>query len=899
MIVKDNNKKRFSFLSQISESIKFYPGSIPRLVPAFYSLKKIVTIILLTVIVWSFLFSVVIYRKSHTPGFEELALALNLKGRDFKHKTSESFKTIAIAPFRWLRAKLSGDEVPQFNIDIKFKNLQKLIAKREQALESGVLVKGEDDYVPAEIRFQGETYKIKMRLKGDWTDHLEGDKWSFRIHVKGGNHLLGMSRFSVQHPRTRNFESEILFFEALKKEGILVPRYFFVEVSVNGKNIGLMALEEHFSKELLEAQRRREGVIVRFDEDMFWASTIFDNYKIAKVTPFRSGKVKRSSKLSADLAIAKSLLKGFVRGHRKPSEVFDPDLMGKFIAVADVWGSNHVLRWHNMRFYFNPITALLEPIGFDAHLHEEEIDVPHALEEPIVSAILEGDPVIKLIYQRTIERLANEMEEENTEKWFRTLAQKQLRILHKEFPSLNGFRFERIARRAREVLSLSQPPTGNYPELLQVKYIQGKEGRYLELLNPLPQALEVKDIFCVDKNKEKIKLKLTSSINFPLGLSPTLLMDFPKIKKIPFELTDTNFKCEIALEVKVLGAEKLRLVWAELGTPDFKTPILPTYNLQETLAFHTFLKYSEDDKKLQVLPGDWRVSEWIVVPELLRLEIPKGTTLRFDKTVGLLAKGPVLITGTEKEPVVLTGSIPFSKEDTWPGIALLKASKPSDWAFVRIENTSGVKKGEWELTGGVNFYEAEIKMNHVAFLGNRAEDALNIVRSKFELKSVRIKNTTSDAFDSDFSQGTIENSVFENIGSKGGGDGIDVSGSEVRVKETYFINISDKALSVGENSHMKASGVNIENVSIGAASKDGSRLLLSNSKMTGIKKAGLMAYIKKTEYGPAEITVEGLEYNSKTKKAISQKGNKIIIGGKEIQANDLNVQELYASGDKP
>ncbi|MBT5471093.1 MAG: hypothetical protein HOK41_10870, partial [Nitrospina sp.] len=580
-----------------------------------------------------------------------------------------------------------------------------------------------------------------------------------------------------------------------------------------------------------------------------------------------------------------------------PSEVFDPDLMGKFIAVADVWGSNHVLRWHNMRFYYNPITALLEPIGFDANLHEKEIDVPHALlEEPIVSAILEDDPVIKSVYQNAIKRLANETEGEDTKKWFNTLAQKQLRILHKEFPSLNGFRFDRIVKRARE---LSQPLAKNYFEWLQVRHIQSKEGRYLELLNTLPRALEVEDIFCVSENKNEIKLELADSINFPFLLNPTPPKYSPEIKKIPFELTDANFKCEIALEVKIQGEEELRLVWSELDTPDLKTPILPTYNLQETLAFHTFLKYSEDDKKLQVLPGDWKVSEWIVVPEFLRLEIPKGTTLRFDKTVGLLAKGPVLITGTEKEPVVLTGSIPFSKEDTWPGIALLKASKPSDWAFVRIENTSGVKKGEWELTGGVNFYEAEIKMNHVAFLGNRAEDALNIVRSKFELKSVMIKNTTSDAFDSDFSQGTIENSVFENIGSKGGGDGIDVSGSEIRVKETYFINISDKALSVGENSHMKASGVNIENVSIGAASKDGSRLLLSNSKMTGIKKAGLMAYIKKTEYGPAEITVEGLEYNSKTKKAISQKGNKIIIGGKEIQANDLNVQELYASGDKP
>jgi hypothetical protein len=382
-----------------------------------------------------------------------------------------------------------------------------------------------------------------------------------------------------------------------------------------------------------------------------------------------------------------------------------------------------------------------------------------------------------------------------------------------------------------------------------------------------------------------------------LSLSPTLLKDFPEIKKIPFELVDANFKCEIALEVKIFGQEELRLVRAELDAPNFKTRILPSYNLQETLASHAFLKYFEDDRKFQVVPGEWRVSEWIVIPESLRLEIPKGTTLRFDKTIGLLAKGPVLIAGTKEEPVVLTGSVPFSEVDTWPGIAV--PQKPSEWSFVKIENTSGVKRGGWELTGGVNFYEAEIKMNHVTFFGNRAEDALNIVRSKFELDSVMIKNTTSDAFDSDFSQGTVKNSVFENIGSKGGGDGIDVSGSEISVKETHFINISDKALSVGENSHMKASGITIEDVSIGAASKDGSQLFLSNSKMRGIEKAGLMAYIKKTEYGPAEIKAEGLKYDSTAKKAIAQNGNKIILEGKEIPAEDLNLQELYFSEAKP
>jgi hypothetical protein len=94
MIVKNNKKKGFSFLTQGSESKKNLARSITNLVPVGYRLKKIIGIILLTVIVWSFLFSVLIYRKSHTPGFEQLALALNLKGRDVKHKTSESFKQL-------------------------------------------------------------------------------------------------------------------------------------------------------------------------------------------------------------------------------------------------------------------------------------------------------------------------------------------------------------------------------------------------------------------------------------------------------------------------------------------------------------------------------------------------------------------------------------------------------------------------------------------------------------------------------------------------------------------------------------------------------------------------------------------------------------------------------------
>jgi hypothetical protein len=895
MIVSDKKQPKPSFRHKIDSLLKILPRFKFFPIPVVYNLKKLILLVLLVIVVWTFLLSVFIYRQSHTQGFEELALALNIKGRDVKYKTYESTKAVTLAPFRWIKANYFVQGIPRLNIDIKFKHMQKLRAKRERALASDMLVKADDDYVPGKIRLQGEKYKIKLRLKGDWTDHLKGDKWSFRIHVKGKNHLLGMKRFSIQHPRTRNYESEILFFENLRREGVLVPRYFFVEVFINGENIGLMALEEHFSKELLESQNRREGVIVRFDEDKFFLNPKFYDFKTANVKPFRSKKVARSKKLSADLAVARNLLKGFVRGHLKPSQVFDPVLMGKFIAVADIWRAVHALRWHNMRFYFNPITMLLEPIGFDAEYPDIEKRIPPASEEPIISAILDGDSNIKSVYQETVEKLARELEEGTTEKWFHSLAKKQLGILHKEFPFLNGIRFEWVAKRARDVLAISRSNEEMFPEVLQVNSFQEKSINYMEIINPLTYELNVQDIYCVGKNKRKSKLVLDEAIIFPIKLKPTFSRDLPKIYKILFDYPEGKLKCDVVVDVKITDKEIFRTVRAEIATPELRGSLLPAYELQETLALHSFLRYIKNENKLKVLPGDWLVNEWIVVPETLGLEIKQGTTLRFGKTSGLLAKGPVFISGTREEPVVLTSA----DSSSWPGIAVMKAEKTSEWSYAMIENTSGINRSGWVLPGGVNFYESDIEMDHVEIFENHSEDALNIVRSKFALKHVTIKNVKMDAFDSDFSSGTVEDSMFENIGSQGGGDGIDISGSEVNVVRVFFKNISDKALSVGENSQMKASELNIENVAIGAASKDGSQLLISNSKFYEVKIAGLMAYIKKSEYGPAQIGAEALEFSSTYKQAIAQKGSKIVLDGEEIHTEDLQTKTLYPTTVNP
>jgi len=780
--------------------------------------------------------------------------------------------------------------------------MQKLHKKRDEALKIKLLVQGPNDYVPGKIRFRNKTLDIKLRLKGDMPDHFDGDKWSFRVHVKGDDHLLGMRRFSLQHPRTRNFENEILYFEALKREGVLVPRYFFTDVYVNGKRIGLMALEEHFSKELLESQGRRESVIIKFDETVWWSphrdQYLFGNFELAKITPFRLNKISKTKKLSVDLNMARGLLRAFVNRKLPPSKVFDPDLMGRFLAVADAWRAWHQIKgWKNFRFYYNPVTALLEPIGFDGGiLKSKYLNEPSPFTSPLVSSIIHGDPRIRSVYKKTIERLAREMDEGITEKWTRPISEQQIGILHKEFLTLKSLDFDLIEKRTRETKQRINATFDMYPEVLQAYIIDEQMGASLELVNPLPHALEVLDIQCSNKiSGENLAVDFSVPFTFPLLMNPTPLGDLPKIYTLPYQKPEDDGKCLLRIKVKIIGEEIVRWIDAQLYSPVLYQHPMPEMTLEETLSEHQFLKFDADSKTMSVKSGEWEVTNWIIVPRQIGLKIPQGTILRFNSDSGLLARGGITISGTQQKPVILEALGDPGEKQSWPGIVLMKTQKPSIWSHVKIFKTSGVSKGGWSLTGGVNFYESDIIMDNVSFFGNQSEDALNIIRSKFDLKNITIKNTTSDGFDSDFSRGTIENSRFENIGSQGGGDGVDVSGSEVTVINSYFENISDKGISVGENSNLKATNIDIKNADIGVASKDGSLLSISDSKISKIRKAGLISYIKKTEYGPPEILAKNISIESTSDKFISQNGSKITIDGVETSSVDLDVKKLYSS----
>jgi hypothetical protein len=195
----------------------------------------------------------------------------------------------------------------------------------------------------------------------------------------------------------------------------------------------------------------------------------------------------------------------------------------------------------------------------------------------------------------------------------------------------------------------------------------------------------------------------------------------------------------------------------------------------------------------------------------------------------------------------------------------------------------------WRLTGGVTLRMATIKISHSKFIGNRSEDALNMVRSRFELDDVEFHDAVSDALDADFSDGTIRGGLFSQIG----GDGIDVSGALIEVDGTRLIDIADKAISVGEASRLTARNVTIERVGTGVASKDASQFRFENSSVTDALTAGVSVYTKKPEYGPAQAVLENVDMRSVGTDVLVQIGNHATVDGVVALEKPFDTETLY------
>ena len=806
-------------------------------------------------------------------------------------------------------------------LDIPFSSMEQIKEKRQEALEVGILFSEDNDYVPGSIRYNdSRSLGMKLRLKGDWTDHLEGDKWSFRIQIENDQGaVLGMRRFSLQAPETRLFVYEWAYHQNLLAETILTTRYHFVNVIVNGEYKGIYGLEESFTEDLLESQERREGVIIRLNEDYMWSNwgrfenpgLLFDTARSevgiflngssnsTNIDSYRTSRIDNDETLSSEAQTAIELLHGLREGFLEHEDVLDEELWGRYYAITDLWGAGHGTAWHNERFYYNPLTGLLEPVAYDGMALRNP---NHRLAEVFYSGLFFNSPNIQKIYMETLEKLLSDD--------YRAVLEEQIgddvtvyaTLLAEEYEDTEYTYIEELWSNLdlrREILSRNletdEPIRGNYriEKLGENSYLQ------VDLVNMMVVPVQLNYIW-IDDNSFELKNDacITSKCDQKIIVDDEKVVLLSATQNgyapISFQILLTEAQesilnnVEISVDVNLYGASKRKQIplYSNYVPVGINSGVKPSATLDETLALHPFLKYVGNGEIL-VESGIWDVQSDLIIPSDYFLSVLEGTTLRFGAGNILLSEGPVNIYGTEDSPVYLT-----AQKDTWGGVVVLYAPAESDWEYALIEKTAGISRSGWILTGGVTFYESPVNIAHVTFADNATEDALNIVRTDFSFEYVEFANTPSDAFDGDFVSGTISNSSFHDIS----GDAFDVSGSDVTVSGTYFVRVGDKAISAGEKSTITLNDLTIKDVSIGIASKDLSQVYATSLLIDKAKVAGLAAYTKKEQYGPAFIEATELEFLNTEKQTICQTGSEISLDGTDCQAIDIDIDSLYAEG---
>jgi hypothetical protein len=225
-----------------------------------------------------------------------------------------------------------------------------------------------------------------MRLLAGPADHLDGEgKWGFEVRTRNGQQLLGMQRLYLLDPAANNGLNEWAFARTLEREGILVAHYRFVHLIFNGDDRGIYALQEGFADELLTAQGRLPGIIIEFDANLLWKSIAHfqgdaqaayadpianlsaADFQYFEVDPFRDATIARDPDLSVQKDAAIGVLRALQAGELEASDAFDAEEYGRFLALVDLWGATQGTSLVNLRYYYNPISSRLEPIGFNAN----------------------------------------------------------------------------------------------------------------------------------------------------------------------------------------------------------------------------------------------------------------------------------------------------------------------------------------------------------------------------------------------------------------------------------------------------------------------------------------------------------------------------------------------------
>ena len=779
-------------------------------------------------------------------------------------------------------------QIDRLDIIIKFIDYREIINDQQRAITQTILT--DPTEVKGKVVYDNKAYKADIRLKGDLRDHWRSSiRMSFRVSLKTKGTVKDFRSFSIQKPKARQYPSDQVYQSLIIENGGLATTHNFIHLFVNGEDWGIMNIEEHMSKELLEKQRRKESLIFKLGDDQKWAYTDQNGLRDENVRfedkPYHEGYRLSDPKFYITAYKSNKYLKeeqnrnyySYVMNQMYDNnDIFDTNAFTKNYLMAKVWGANHTLDLTNSRFYFNPYTLMLEPISMDQGAFV-------ALDSTKITSINDYFKDINTYYSglssrkdfkqnfaknfNSVMSTTNKIDNiySSYKNYFPINRPIDVSIIHENRKLLDKLYIEEKSldipasqSRSLHNTTPTQEQSNMVPSHTFIQhYIDGK----IRIHNLLPVPIKLIGIYHNDK---RISVDITEIPSYKEK-------KFIDINSSIIGINDHTFR----VTTELMGKQQ-----SSVNNFSLNSNVISPFKENIPIEAEKFIQLKNG--KYYFLPGIWEINEAIVLNKPVIIQ--EGTKLLFSENAFLLIKGALQATGSENNKIIFA---PKEVNANWGGIYVRLAEERSLLRYVDIIGTNEFNSEILKLTGGVTFYKSDVSIENTEFSHNNSEDALNIVESDFIISHSRFHHSPSDALDSDFSTGLVFSSEFQDIE----GDALDYSGSVVIMKDLYISNIKDKGVSGGEGSELTVKNSFMENVNIGIASKDGSHVIVSDLEIINPIQFALMSYLKKSFWGKASLKATNLTIPENS--YLSQAGSQLIIDDVIMKNEELDVKSLY------
>lgn len=767
-------------------------------------------------------------------------------------------------------------------IDLKLSrgDMEHLQTSKENSIEQGFISDNSNPWRTGEILIDKDLVKVKFKLHGTSVTPLRRGGLSFRLkHKAEPPYYLNMRHFKLITAYDDADISTIVINNLANKFGLIAINRNYKGLRINGNDLGLYQLEEYHSKEWFEKNSKLTNyTIIKSNDD--WDRKESGAH-VSNTDLWVENKELKTS--SDDPEIALGALEKLLIAIRNESteeikNLIDVDYWAKFVAFFSIINNSHPVTGDNLRYIYD-------------HTRGKFL-VLFRLEDQI-------NPLENNLEQFSHSWLQNpkEYNGSDTHKLFSLL------LRDASFNSQkNRYIFQLVQKKEKFLGQAKKLYDENY-ELLKYNSNDLPRHKISHDMKIFFENLEnnftiAQDYLEYQKTFVTIEVKNSGTqIDFINDSFQELLLKTIQINKTgissnkPSEIGIDRLNMDVIIKQAEIGedftqqvAKQSIFISSEESIQNFDIRNLTTgeklkendiyINQKKTIKFfsneESFKSLEENNIDFEessnntiiIKSGNYTISKNVIIPNGYSLNIEPGTTFRLKENISLFAKGDLNAVGNKDHPIVFTAADPLKP---FGALAIIGRDKPVNVQMKHL-NVNGGSEATIEgirFLGQLSIHNSNFQADSITLENSFSDDGGNIRNSQVEITKSSFINNQFDQLDLDFCNGKLDSNIFEAVHSNDisndiepNGDGIDLSGSTIILKNNIFSNFRDKGASIGEESTALFIGNDFRKNNKAIAIKDGSSAYFLTNNLFDDNVEDFSIYIKKPFYGEPQIYID-------------------------------------------